>query len=279
MKIVVTGGSGKVGAYVLKELLASKHEVAVFDRVRPSTDGVRWIKGDIETFGEVVSAFLGADAIIHLAAYPIPYREVPNHVLFRNNVTGAFNVYEAAYSFGIKRVVSTSSVAALGYPYYDQVPVPKYFPIDEAHPLLAQDPYGTGKICEEQMARAYASKCNMETVVLRPDRVLLPDIYPQLRQQGGLPPRKFELCGYTDARDLAVAYRQAVELPNLQHDVFFVVADDSTVSEPLCDLLPRFLPAVKDIAKVLTGSRSSINSEKANKILKWRHIHSWRKED
>jgi nucleoside-diphosphate-sugar epimerase len=275
----MTGGSGKVGTYVVKELVDGQHEVCVFDRVRPQNDQVRWIQGNIEDFGDVLSAFVGADAVIHLAAYPIPYRQIPNHSLFRNNVMGAFNVYEAASCLGIRRVVSTSSVAALGYPYYDQVPIPKYFPIDEKHPLMAQDPYGIGKICEENMARAYSAKCGMQTVVLRPDRVLLPEIYPQLRERGGLQPRKFELCGYTDVRDLAVAYRQAVELPNLLYEVCFVVADDSTVAEPLCEVLPRFLPAIRESANVLTGSRSSISNSKAKQVLGWNHRHSWRNQD
>jgi nucleoside-diphosphate-sugar epimerase len=157
--------------------------------------------------------------------------------------------------------------------------MPKYFPIDEAHPALAQDPYGTGKLCEEQIARSYAFKCDMETIVLRPDRVLLPEVSAQVREQGGLKPKKFELCGYTDVRDLAVAYRQAVELPNLKHDILFVVADDSTVSEPLCDLLPTLLPAVREISKVLTGHQSSISSARAKKILNWQHLHTWRKAD
>lgn len=264
----------------MRGLATSGHEVIVFDRVSPSTlEGVRWIKGDLENLGDVISVVAHADAVVHLAAFPIPYKEVPNHVLFRNNVIGTFNVHEAAYSLGIKRVVSTSSVAVLGWPYGDREILPKYLPFDEVHPVQAQDPYALGKLCEEQIARSYALKCDMETVVLRPDRVLLPEASAQLRKQGGMRPQRFDPCGYIDVRDLASAYRQAVELPGLRHDVMFIVADDSTVNVPLFELFPRLLPDVAEMAKPLTGNRSALSNEKAKKLLKWQPRHSWRVEN
>ena len=71
VRIVVTGGAGRVGAYVVRELVGrGDHEVTVFDRVAPpfGTERVRWIQGDITDFGEVVSALARADAVSILAA-------------------------------------------------------------------------------------------------------------------------------------------------------------------------------------------------------------------
>jgi nucleoside-diphosphate-sugar epimerase len=278
VRIVVTGGSGKIGAYVIRELSAG-HTVTVFDRLPPAdAKDAQWIRGNIEEFDEVVQALAGADAVVHLAGIPIPGK-VPDHVLFRTNTLGTYNVHEACYRLGIKRVVSTSSGAVLGWTYGERELIPKYLPIDEDHPVSPHDPYGMSKLCGEEIARAYALKCGMEAIALRPPRVLFPDGAEQLREQGGTRPKKFDLCGYIDARDLAGAYRRAVELPDLGASVFFVAADDSTAAEPLCEILPRLMPVLGDMAKTLTGDRPGVTNERAKRSLQWQPRYSWRRGD
>jgi nucleoside-diphosphate-sugar epimerase len=112
-------------------------------------------------------------------------------------------------------------------------------------------------------------------VTLRPPRVLFPDGAERLREQGGNHPKKFDLCGYIDPRDLAGAYRRCVEIPNLGHGVFFVAADDSTAAEPLCDLLPRLMPALGEKARTLTGDRPGVSNERAKRLLQWQPRYSW----
>ena len=58
--------------------------------------------------------------------------------------------------------------------------------------------------------------------------------------------------------------------------VMFVVADDSTVAEPLCDLLPRLNPAIGDRAKALTGTQGVFSNARAKEVLEWKPTHSWR---
>ncbi len=278
MKIVVTGGAGKIGAYVVREL-AQSHDVAVFDRVPPAdAKEIRWIGGDIENFDDVLQALTGADAVVHLAGIPMPGK-TPDHVLFRVNTLGTYNVHEAAYRLGIKRVVSTSSGAVLGWTYGVRELIPEYLPIDEDHPVNPHDPYGLSKLCGEEIARGYALKCGMEAIALRPPRVLFPDGAERLRAQGGNRPNKFDLCGYIDARDLAVAYRRCVEIPDLGHEVFFIAADDNTAAEPLCELLPRLMPALGEKARTLTGNRPGVSNERAKRKLQWQPRYSWRKSE
>ncbi len=278
MRIVVTGGSGKIGTYVVRELSAG-HTVTIFDRL-PPTDSTeaQWVGGDIENFDDVLRALTGAEAVVHLAGIPVPGK-IPDHVVFRINTLGTYNVHEACYRLGIKRVVSTSSGAALGWTYGNRELMPKYLPIDEDHPLNPHDPYGMSKLCGEEIARAYALKCDMETIALRPPRVLFPDGARQLREQGGNRPKRFDLCGYIDPRDLAAAYRRAVEIQNPGHGVFFVAAGDSTAAEPLCELLPRIMPAVGEMAQTLTGTRPGVSNERAKRTLQWQPRYSWRNEE
>ena len=89
-------------------------------------------------------------------------------------------------------------------------------------------------------------------------------------------PTGFREYSYIDARDLAVAYRLALERPIPDPTVLFIVADDSTVAEPLCELLPRLEPRIGDKARDLTGTRSVFSNERAKEVLGWRPAHTWR---
>src|SRR5688500_1968583 len=204
MKVVVTGGLGKIGHWVVRELTndgSQSHEVLVLDRVPGPQAGpfqqglVRYVLGDTADLGQVMGALAGADAVIHLAALPAP-GYATNDVTFHINVLGAFNVHEAAWRLGIRRVVSASSTAALGWVYREREFAPDYLPVDEDHPLRPQDVYGLSKKIVEDIARSYADRHSMETVMLRPPGVLSPEQLDELRANGGRRPPRFSLCDY-----------------------------------------------------------------------------------
>lgn len=276
MRIVVTGGSGKIGSYVARELAAAGHEVVNFDRAPPPADRPgRWFRGDVDDFGDVLAGLSGADAVAHLAAINMP-GIAPNHVVFRTNVLGTYSVHEAAAAIGIRRVVCASSSAVLGWAYREREFAPEYLPVDEDHPLEPQDAYGTAKLCEEQIGRAFASRCGMETIFLRFPGVVTPEAAKALRAEGGVRQTRFDLGAYVDVRDAASAFRCALELPGLQHAAVYVCADDSRCAEPLCNVLPRLMPEIGDMAASLTGTRSGLSNRRAKDLLEWQPRHSWR---
>lgn len=279
MRIVVTGGAGKIGRWVVRELLGAdsrqSHEVVVFDRAPlPPEPGLRSLVGDICDLGQVFGALAGADAVVHLAAVGRP-GIATDDVTFRTNVVGTFNVHEAAYRQGIRRVVSTSSESVLGWDYRLRDFLPDYLPVDEDHPVRPQDAYGLSKQAGENVALAYARK-GLETLVLRPSWVALPEEIELVRRAGGRPPSHFKLYCYVDVRDAARAFRLAIERPVPPGTRLFVVADDSSVAEPLCDLLPRLYPASREVAASLTGPRAGASNARAKEILGWSPTVSWR---
>ena len=276
MKILVTGGLGKVGGPVVEELLGGGHEVTVLDRLPGPRDGgnVRYLVGEIQDLGQVIEAAAGTDAIVHLAAVHNPH-VAPTNVVFDTNVIGTFNAHHAAFRLGIPRVVSTSSNAAVGWAYSEGAFLPDYLPIDEDHPLRPIDPYGLSKQIGENIARSYSLK-GVDTVVIRPSGVVTPEALDEIRRTGGREPEGWREYSYIDVRDLAVAFRLAVEKPLPGCTVMFVVADDSTVAEPLCDLLPRLNPAIGDRAQELTGTRPVFTNARAKEILGWKPVHTWR---
>ena len=280
MKILVTGGAGKIGQWVVCELLKSDggnpgHEVIVLDRVPgPEPSGVKYLIGDVQDLGQVFEAVVGCDAVIHLAAMKNPH-VATTKVTFETNVVGTFNVHHAAFRFGVKRVVSTSSIAILGWSYSETDFEPDYLPVDENHPVKPQDVYGLSKEIGEDIARSYTRK-GLETLVIRPGGVVTPEALAEIRREGGRRPTKFQTYCYIDVRDLATAYRLAVEQPIPKQTVFFVVADDSVVAEPLCDLLPRLMPSIGDKARSLTGTKSAVSTARIKQSLGWKPLYSWR---
>jgi nucleoside-diphosphate-sugar epimerase len=275
MKILVTGGAGKVGQGVVRELLNNPaYEITVLDRTPgPKRGSIKYLVGDIQDLGQVMEAMVGADAVIHLAAIHNPNIATAS-VVYQTNVVGTFNVHHAAFRLGVKRVVSASSNAIVGWSYSERF-MPDYLPIDEDHPLRPEDVYGLSKEIGETIARSYARK-GLETVMLRPSGVLTPEELEEIKKDGGRKPTGFHAYSYIDARDLAVAFRLAVERSISGGTILFVVADDSTVAEPLCDLYPRVMPGIGDKARNLTGSQGAYSNVRAKKLLSWRPVHSWR---
>lgn len=284
MRVVVTGGAGKLGRWVVAELAAERpgapaHDVLVFDRVGgPPAGNVRCLPGDIQDLGQVYGALAGADAVIHLAAVPT-HSVAPNEVIFRTNVIGTFNVHEAAWRLGIRRVLTASSEAVLGWApgSWEREHVPEYLPIDESHPVGPQDPYGLSKLACEAIARSYTAKCGMETVLFRPPWIVSPEELEALAETGGVTPTRFGLYHYIEARDLAEACRLGIERPLAGCNVMYVGSGESTVSEPLSRLYPKLMPAIGDKAEMLTGSRASVSIEHARQQLGWTPKRSWRR--
>jgi nucleoside-diphosphate-sugar epimerase len=148
-------------------------------------------------------------------------------------------------------------------------------PIDEDHPLRPEDAYGLSKEIGETIARCYALK-GLQTVSLRPSGVVTPEELEEMKRAGGRKPSGFKAYSYIDARDLAVAFRLAVEQPLPGGTIMFVVADDSTIAEPLCEFYPRINPSIGDKARMLTGSSGVYTNARAKKLLGWKPVYSWR---
>jgi len=121
-KIAVTGGSGGAGQYVIRNLLEHGYEVVNLDRVPPSEDSAPCIETDLTDYRATEAAMQGCDGAVHLAANPhldSNFEESADR--FHNNTRSTFNVFNAAAAHGIKRVVLTSSVAAIAYGHTDKL--------------------------------------------------------------------------------------------------------------------------------------------------------------
>lgn len=233
--ILVTGGSGFIGSYVL-ELLAKRGDKVINLDIRPPGPEAAWrlkdVAGDIEFMEGTVADWSHVtaalreyqpDTIIHTAAItnPVLLSKQPSLAL-KVMVEGTFNILEAARLFEIRRVVYYSSIGVL--------PAVQYQPIDVNHPVLlaTEGPgssfYGAAKVSAEAFCWAYRQSFGLDFIILRPSAVygfgmqwplfIKPMVENSVR---GLPTR-FEKGrefprDYTHAADVAQLTLQAVDIP------------------------------------------------------------------
>jgi UDP-glucose 4-epimerase len=268
MNILVTGGSGSVGKYIVEELLAHNHTVGVLDLMKPKNRSARFHQADVLNLDDVVEAVKGYDAIVHCAGIPHPLND-PAKKVFDVNVNGTFNVLEAAAQNGIQKVVFTSSESTLGFAFMVNRMVPEYVPIDEFHPLHPQDPYGLSKVAAEQICRTYSARYGMRTVCLREPWIWVPE-EPMIPFYKKLVAEYHDwhknLWAYVHVYDVAQAHRLAIEknLENL-HEQFFITAKENWTGKISAELLSVHYPEVD--ANNLPGRSSIISHAKATQLL------------
>ena len=278
MEVVVTGGSGLAGHHVVADLVAHGFAVTNVDRTQAEQAGSVYRHADVGDLGQVYGCLRGAEAVVHLAAIPRPGSET-NEVVFRTNVLSTFHVLEAAANLGIPRVILASSVSVLGFPFFYRPISPQYVPVDEDHPVLAQDPYALSKVLSEEMGKAFVRRTGMTVVSLRFAWIHTAITFRQqvcpLRDNpaGGAA----NLWSYVDARDVAQACRRALEADVSGHEAFFVAAPNSFMTIPTADLVRRYYPAtaLTYAESGLTDCPSLLNSAKAARMLGYRAEYTW----
>jgi len=274
IKVVITGGSGNLGQSVVRSMSESGFEVLNLDTVRPTKNICEsWVM-DLNQTEDLYKAFEGAGAVIHLAAYQSPFMAADTEV-FRNNITGTYNVFKAGMDVGVSKIVHASSVAAYGFTYAPKMWNPDYLPLDENHPLKPRDPYAFSKVFGEQIADSYVSMCALSAVSLRLAGVNFDLSYQSLPERWDDPGDRIgTFWSYVDVRDAAEACRLAVETQISGHEIFNIAAAKSRYPVPTSDLVDKYLPETK-IKDGMSGCWSGLDSSKARSLLGYKDRHVW----
>ena len=281
MDIAVTGGSGKLGRTVVRELRAAGHTVVNLDAT--GERGAGFVRVDLTDFGQTLDAILGVsdlhdgfDAIVHLAAIPAP-GILSDVATFHNNIRVTYNVFQAARRAGIRNVVYASSETVLGLPF--DVP-PPYIPVDEDYPARPESTYSLVKHLEEQMAIELVRWVPaLKIVALRFSNVMEPSDYAAFPSyDADARARKWNLWGYIDARDGAQAIMRALEWDTTGFDRFIIAAADTVMSRPNSELIAEVFPGVPLKRDDLDNNDTLLSIDKARRILGYAPTHSWRDE-
>ncbi|CAN5483150.1 NAD(P)-dependent oxidoreductase [soil metagenome] len=278
MKILVTGGSGKLGQFVVNDLASNDYEVVGIDQRHADQlpDGARFVQTNLHNIGEVAGAMRGCEAVIHLGAIPNPYDHA-DEVVFANNTQATFAVLQASSLLGIKKVVIASSVSAYGAAWSPRPLYPSYAPVDEAHPMDNRDAYGLSKEVDERTAEMFARRDGMQIAAMRFHWVGSPEEIAGIGPGGT---NDYEgtakiLWGYVDARDAATACRLAIEADFGGFKAFNIVAPDTQSLTPTEELLRTYTPNT-EIRGSIPGTTSGYTTEKARRLLGWEAQHGWR---
>ncbi|WP_219834851.1 NAD(P)-dependent oxidoreductase [Paenibacillus sp. R14(2021)] len=275
-KVVVTGGSGMLGQWVVKHFVEQNYEVVNVDTVRPQEHLCPTLLADLTNLGEVYNALADADAVVHLAAIPAAHIRT-SEVTFENNVMSTYNILEAAAGLGIRKAVIASSESSYGIVFAVNRFGPSYVPVDEDHPQLPQDSYGLSKVVNEQTADMFHRRTGMQVVSLRIGNVIPPDRYASFPSFIHDPAARDRiLWSYVDTRDIAEACRLAIETDGLGSVAINLAADDTSSAIPSRALLTERFPEVSDFREPLNGHESLLSNARAKELLGWKPKHAWR---
>ena len=294
MKVLVTGASGRLGAFVVPELEEAGHELVLLSRSRPdAADRWPWVQGDICRFEDCMRATDGGVAAIqHLAAQPYPVdhpanregaakKGIPFDQTMRANVMGTYYLLQAAVARQIGVVVMTGSNCALGHGFrISGTPFPiDYLPIDEDHPCHVEDSYSYSKLAGEELLASYTRAYGIRTYALRSAGICPPDRRAAMARNAA-PAGGWNdwLWAWIGSEDIAVAHRLLMEGADEiePHGVFFCNGDDTSALEPSRELVERFRPDLVPTLRELDGHDSFLSNRKLRQTVGWEPRTSWR---
>ena len=272
-KIVVTGGSGKAGRAVVRDLVEHGYSVLNVDLNPPKEHLAPFLKADLTNLGESYEALRDADAVVHLAAIPAPGLQT-DETTFRINMESTYNIFSAATHLKLQQVVWASSETTLGLPFDREQPA--YAPIDENHPLYPESSYALSKILSEEMARQMNRWTDIPFIGLRFSNIMEPQDYerfPTFWNDAKL--RKWNLWGYVDARDVAQSCRLGLEADFQGADHFIIAAGDTVMTRPNRELMAEVFPGVP-LREGVGEYDTLLSVDKARKVLGYEPQFSWR---
>jgi nucleoside-diphosphate-sugar epimerase len=307
MRVAVTGASGSIGAYVLRELLEHGHEPVAVGR-RPAGSYVPFREASLDDVASLARAFEESEGVIHLAAIPSPYR-AGLHEILEVNVAGTARTLDAAVEAGTTRFLFASSGAATGFSFPAHDRVPDYLPLDEEHPCAPDDAYGLSKLLGEELCARWSRAHGLATVALRInhnwyvdregagaalaaggwarglpverlwERYRLQIEEPERERAPDKPPLPRDLLyAVTDARDAARAFRFALEAQTAGHEVLMINGFDTCSLVPSERLAAAAFPGVP-VRTTLTGHATLVSFAKAGALIGYEPRYTWRESD
>lgn len=288
-RIAVTGGNGKIGQRILAHLNDHGYTTINVARGRKREDiSDQYMTVDLLDAGETYGALArtDADGVIHMGTIPGPTKH-PAHVTYESNVMSSMHILDAAEGLGLESVCLASSINAIGSAHQPAPADVRYLPIDEAHPRTPLDPYGISKHAIEITADGYGRRAGKPVTIssfrypwvgtesemhkefVEQDRSLdaLDDVWHHTTRDA--------LFSYLHIEDAASAARCAIEADYEGHEIFWIVAADTTAETPSTSLIEKYFSDA-EIRNKPQETQGLIDISKAADLLGWEPKCSWR---
>ncbi|GMO62798.1 MAG: SDR family oxidoreductase [Treponemataceae bacterium] len=290
MKIFITGGTGNIGQYVTKELLAAGHSLVMLtrtpERIPHLTEqkNVTAVRGTILDFEVMEQALVGCDAVIHIA---LGWGNTPTAMLTKDTLVTAF-LAEKAEQAGAKNFVYTSSTAASGH-WEDG--------LDENAILTPVDLYGATKAAAEMFLLGFdqyytgqgkaGEKTKLRRNIIRPGYTFSNPAFPGGASQSDVRFRDIAravLKGeditlspndgtqFISAAQIAQVYRKIVESGSLNKEVFYALGKQFTTWVEIAKMAIDLAGGTKSTIKFPKGDETEkkhdlISVEKIKRVL------------
>jgi UDP-glucose 4-epimerase len=274
-RVVVTGGSGRIGSVLCARLAAAGHGVVVVDRNPPPEQHGEWVYADLCDRTALQPVFRNADAVVHLGELPGIRSGTTGQDVFLRNVRIATTILEMVSDLRTPRFVYTSSCQVYGMwgGAYDPRRVrPQQLPMDETQPLFPRTGYAMAKAVAEQYAAMLAHQKGLGGVIFR----LPVTVNDEWLEWFARDTRKLErsvgevdgLWTWLHVDDAADAFVAALEREWSGLETIHLSAPDVLGDRPLAERLtplPVGWPALPPDA----GTRSLLDCSKARRLLGW----------
>ena len=216
MNLLVTGGTGFLGAHLVPLLVQAGHDITVIGRTEPKTTprGVRFVQGDLKDRAAVRHALDGVEAIYHLAGL-VSFHPEDARTMYALHVDATRELLKDAAAAKVKRFIlaSTSGTTAVSKDERmgteaDLAPIP----------IVGRWPYYLSKIYEEQLALEFCRKSSLPLVVLNPSLLMGPgderlsSTWTVMKfLSGDIPSMPNGGISFVDVRDAAAAFVRALD--------------------------------------------------------------------
>lgn len=247
MRILITGGGGNLGSTLAPMLADAGHELVLFDS-RPLQTRYESVQGDIRNAEDVRTATHGTEFVVHLAAILGTANFTPRD-FYEINLTGTFNVWEAAAAARVRGVVFSSTMSVYK-PHDHPLSLDAFTVLGEETPPRPCDVYGYTKAVGEEMCRLYGRSHGIPSIALR---------FGMFSPEAFFPYGIRLLYGGVDVHDVASAVTLSVEAVssgnvrwdavNIESLVPFTEEDaPQLLGDPL-QAINRHYPGVKDLLR------------------------------
>jgi UDP-glucose 4-epimerase len=256
VRILVTGGSGFIGAGVVKALAGRGDHVIAFDiagtarldAILAQHSNAEFVQGEITEWPHVMSVVQAKkpDAVVHCAAIVGVTNSLASPIgTLRVNVEGSLNVFEAMRLLGVRRTINLSSEETYGVFERDR--------IDETHPNRPLKPYGISKYAVERLACDYASTYGLEIIHVRTCWVYGPGLprprVPKILVDAAVAGRKLHLPSGGDFRvdhvyidDCVDGIVKALDKPKHRYDVYHIATGEAPSLSEMVDIVHELVP-------------------------------------
>lgn len=204
--LLVTGAAGGIGTR-LRQLLKGVYPHIRWSDIRKPDDlaaGDEFVAADLSDYAAVEKLTRGVEGIVHLGGHST---EGPWPTILNANIIGTYNIFEAAYRSGVKRVVFASSNHAVGF-------YPRSKKIGVGVPVRPDTRYGVSKAFGEAMGALYADKHGLRVTCLR------------IGNFGDAPIDERRLSIWVRPDDLVQLIRIGLEHPDIRYEIFYGMSDN-----------------------------------------------------